>query len=104
MTISSPPLACLWLDPRFCRSGTPNSVQPCATEVSRYTKKPFSEHSWTRSGPEPKPQRGQHPITAHFRHDIPACTHHLSLPTGKLHDLEPHNRGFDFPWTKRLPR
>src|SRR5664279_2290649 len=52
MTISSPPLACLWLDPRFCRPGTPSSVQPCATEVSRYTKKPFSEHSWTRSGPE----------------------------------------------------
>jgi hypothetical protein len=69
----------------------------------------FRVRDKNRAQHSPEPSRGLRVgpvvnITAHFRHDIPACTHHLSLPTGKLHDLGPHNRGFDFPWTKRLPR
>jgi uncharacterized protein (TIGR02679 family) len=45
-------LDCRWLDPRSRQRGTQTWVRLCATEVSRCTKKPSSEVSWTRSGPE----------------------------------------------------
>jgi hypothetical protein len=51
-TISTPRLACPWLDPRSRQHGTQTWVPPCATEVSQCTRKPPSEVSWTRSGPE----------------------------------------------------
>ena len=51
-TISTPRLVCPWLDPRSHQHGTQTWVQLCATEVSQCTKKPSSEVSWTRSGPE----------------------------------------------------
>src|ERR1019366_1765878 len=77
-TISTPRLVCPWLDPRSPQHGTRTWELLYATEVSRCTKKPSLEVSWTRSCPERQVQASlRHSRVARQRTQAPARPWHV---------------------------